>query len=173
LSPPDTRVGKEKKISIPDGIPIVTFGPATEADLRPGATVFVPAQRGDVASSLQASSSSAPTASIRQCKLTATRRVVARGGVNQRQERSMAKNEPRMCSRKCAPRRATVHQIWRLTGAASPSHHVNFGSRISKRFETAEGAPQVFYPLLGSSRVAKKFTRQLGTADLDNREFAV
>jgi hypothetical protein len=39
--------GKEKKISLPDGIPIVTFGPATEADLKPGATVFVPAQRGD------------------------------------------------------------------------------------------------------------------------------
>jgi hypothetical protein len=39
--------GKEKKISIPDGIPIVTFGPATEADLKPGASVFVPAQRGD------------------------------------------------------------------------------------------------------------------------------
>jgi hypothetical protein len=39
--------GKEKKISIPDGIPIVTFGPATEADLKPGAAVFVPAQKGD------------------------------------------------------------------------------------------------------------------------------
>jgi len=39
--------GKEKKISIPDGVPIVTFGPATETDLKPGATVFVPAQRGD------------------------------------------------------------------------------------------------------------------------------
>ena len=39
--------GKEKKISIPAGVPIVTFGPATEADLKPGATVFVPAQRGD------------------------------------------------------------------------------------------------------------------------------
>ena len=39
--------GQEKKISIPDGTPIVTFGPATEADLKPGATVFVPAQRGD------------------------------------------------------------------------------------------------------------------------------
>jgi hypothetical protein len=39
--------GGEKKISIPDGVPIVTFGPATEADLKPGATVFVPAQRGD------------------------------------------------------------------------------------------------------------------------------
>lgn len=39
--------GKEKKISIPDGVPIVTFGPATESDLKPGATVFVPAQRGD------------------------------------------------------------------------------------------------------------------------------
>jgi hypothetical protein len=39
--------GQEKKISIPDGIPIVTLGPATAADLKPGATVFVPAQRGD------------------------------------------------------------------------------------------------------------------------------
>jgi hypothetical protein len=39
--------GQEKKLSIPDGIPIVTFAPATEADLKPGATVFVPAQRGD------------------------------------------------------------------------------------------------------------------------------
>jgi hypothetical protein len=39
--------GMEKKISIPDGTPIVTFAPATEADLKPGATVFVPAQRGD------------------------------------------------------------------------------------------------------------------------------
>jgi hypothetical protein len=39
--------GKEKKISVPDGVPIVTFGPATEADLKPGATVFVPAQKGD------------------------------------------------------------------------------------------------------------------------------
>ncbi len=39
--------GKEKKISIPEGTPIVTFGPATEADLKLGATVFVPAQKGD------------------------------------------------------------------------------------------------------------------------------
>jgi hypothetical protein len=39
--------GKEKKISIPDGVPIVTFAPATEADLKPGAMVFVPAQKGD------------------------------------------------------------------------------------------------------------------------------
>ena len=39
--------GKEKKIAIPDGVPIVTFAPATEADLKPGAAVFVPAQRGD------------------------------------------------------------------------------------------------------------------------------
>jgi hypothetical protein len=39
--------GGEKTISIPDGTPIVTFGPATEADLKPGAMVFVPAQRGD------------------------------------------------------------------------------------------------------------------------------
>ncbi|HEY1783573.1 MAG TPA: hypothetical protein VGG79_24650 [Roseiarcus sp.] len=39
--------GKEKKISIPDGVPIVTFGPATQADVKPGAMVFVPAQRGE------------------------------------------------------------------------------------------------------------------------------
>jgi hypothetical protein len=39
--------GQEKKISVPDGVPIVTFGPATEPDLKPGATVFVPAQRGE------------------------------------------------------------------------------------------------------------------------------
>src|SRR5271155_5032208 len=39
--------GQEKKIAVADGIPIVTFGLATEADLKPGATVFVPAQRGD------------------------------------------------------------------------------------------------------------------------------
>jgi hypothetical protein len=39
--------GQEKKIAIPEGIPIVTFAPATEADLKPGAAVFVPAQRGD------------------------------------------------------------------------------------------------------------------------------
>src|SRR6202046_1727241 len=39
--------GQEKKIVIPDGTPIVTFAPAAEADLTPGATVFVPAQRGD------------------------------------------------------------------------------------------------------------------------------
>ena len=39
--------GQEKTISVPDGTPIVTFAPATAADLKPGATVFVPAQRGD------------------------------------------------------------------------------------------------------------------------------
>ena len=38
--------GREKTISVPEGIPIVTFAPATEADLKPGAAVFVPAQRG-------------------------------------------------------------------------------------------------------------------------------
>jgi hypothetical protein len=38
--------GQEKKISIPDGTPIVTFAAATPQDLTPGATVFVPAERG-------------------------------------------------------------------------------------------------------------------------------
>ena len=39
--------GQEKKISISNCTPIVTFGPATAGDLKPGATVFIPAQRGD------------------------------------------------------------------------------------------------------------------------------
>ncbi|MBA8881022.1 hypothetical protein [Phyllobacterium myrsinacearum] len=37
--------GKEKKISIADGTPIVTFAPATVTDLTPGAVVFVPAEK--------------------------------------------------------------------------------------------------------------------------------
>jgi hypothetical protein len=37
--------GAEKKISIVDGTPIVTFAPAEVSDLKPGATVFVPSQR--------------------------------------------------------------------------------------------------------------------------------
>lgn len=37
--------GKEKKISIADGTPIVTFAPATAADLTPGTVVFVPAEK--------------------------------------------------------------------------------------------------------------------------------
>jgi hypothetical protein len=38
--------GGERKISVAESTPIVTFAPATEADLKPGAAVFVPAQRG-------------------------------------------------------------------------------------------------------------------------------
>ena len=53
--------GQEKKVSVPEGIPIVTFGPATEADLKPGATVFVPAQRGE--------DGSLETESTHRCKL--------------------------------------------------------------------------------------------------------
>lgn len=37
--------GKEKKIAIPQGTPIVSFAPATNADLKPGAVVFVPAMK--------------------------------------------------------------------------------------------------------------------------------
>ncbi|WP_027057276.1 hypothetical protein [Mesorhizobium loti] len=37
--------GQTKKISIPDSTPVVTFAPATPTDLKPGATVFVNAQR--------------------------------------------------------------------------------------------------------------------------------
>jgi hypothetical protein len=39
--------GQSKKISIAPNTPVVTFAPATTADVKPGAAVFVPAQRGD------------------------------------------------------------------------------------------------------------------------------
>ena len=38
--------GKEKKITIPEGTPIVTFAAATKDDLKPGAVVFIPAEKG-------------------------------------------------------------------------------------------------------------------------------
>ncbi len=38
--------GGEKTISVPEGTPVVTFAQATQADLKPGAPVFVPAERG-------------------------------------------------------------------------------------------------------------------------------
>lgn len=40
-----TYKGGEKKISIPDGTPIVTFAPAEVADLKSGATVFIPSDK--------------------------------------------------------------------------------------------------------------------------------
>lgn len=40
-----TYQGKAKKISIPEGTPIVTFAPAVVADIKPGATVFVPSEK--------------------------------------------------------------------------------------------------------------------------------
>lgn len=39
--------GQSKKISVAPGTPIVTFAPATVADVKDGATVFVPAQKAD------------------------------------------------------------------------------------------------------------------------------
>ncbi|WP_193089332.1 hypothetical protein [Advenella sp. FME57] len=38
--------GKEKKISVPDGTPVVTLAPATHDDVKPGTVVFIPAQKG-------------------------------------------------------------------------------------------------------------------------------
>lgn len=38
--------GQKKEIAIPQSTPIVTFAAATPADLKPGATVFVNAERG-------------------------------------------------------------------------------------------------------------------------------
>lgn len=40
-----TYKGGEKKISIPEGTPVVTFAPAEVADLKSGATVFVPSEK--------------------------------------------------------------------------------------------------------------------------------
>ncbi|PYE25723.1 hypothetical protein C8J32_10339 [Rhizobium sp. PP-CC-3A-592] len=40
-----TYKGKEKKISIPAGTPVVTFAQAVKADLKSGATVFVPSEK--------------------------------------------------------------------------------------------------------------------------------
>jgi len=37
--------GKEKKIAIPTGTPVVTLAPATEADLKPGAVVFISGEK--------------------------------------------------------------------------------------------------------------------------------
>lgn len=37
--------GKEKKIAIPEGTPVVTFAPATAADLKPGAVVFIAGEK--------------------------------------------------------------------------------------------------------------------------------
>ena len=39
--------GQKKQIAIPQTTPIVTFAPAAPADLKPGATVFVNAERGN------------------------------------------------------------------------------------------------------------------------------
>jgi len=38
--------GQKKQVSIPQATPVVTFAPATPADLKPGATVFLNTQRG-------------------------------------------------------------------------------------------------------------------------------
>ena len=38
-------LGKEKEIAIPDGTPVVTFAPATSADLKPGAEVFIAGEK--------------------------------------------------------------------------------------------------------------------------------
>lgn len=37
--------GQEKTIAVPEGTPVVTLAPATQADLKPGAVVFIPAEK--------------------------------------------------------------------------------------------------------------------------------
>lgn len=41
-----TYHGQEKTIAIPEGTPVVTLAPATQADLKPGAVVFISAEKG-------------------------------------------------------------------------------------------------------------------------------
>jgi len=55
--------GQSKKITIAPGTPIVTFAPAVNADVKPGAVVFVPADRAD------------------DGKLSTTRVVVGKNGI--------------------------------------------------------------------------------------------
>jgi hypothetical protein len=55
--------GQSKKITIAPGTPIVTFAPATNADVKPGAVVFVPADRAE------------------DGKLSTTRVVVGKNGI--------------------------------------------------------------------------------------------
>jgi hypothetical protein len=55
--------GQSKKIVIAPGTPVVTFAKATNADVKPGAAVFVPAQKAD------------------DGKLSATQVVVGKDGV--------------------------------------------------------------------------------------------
>ena len=55
--------GQSKKITIAPGTPIVTFAPATNADVKPGAVVFIPADRAD------------------DGKLSTTRVVVGKNGI--------------------------------------------------------------------------------------------
>jgi hypothetical protein len=55
--------GQSKKITIAPGTPIVTFAPATNADVTPGAAVFIPADRAD------------------DGKLSTTRVVVGKNGI--------------------------------------------------------------------------------------------
>jgi len=42
-----TYHGTDKKITIPEGTPIVTFAPASLADLKPGAVVFIPGEKSE------------------------------------------------------------------------------------------------------------------------------
>ncbi|MBN8952802.1 MULTISPECIES: hypothetical protein [unclassified Rhizobium] len=42
-----TYKGGERKIKIPDGTPVVTLAPATKADLKPGAGVFITGEQTD------------------------------------------------------------------------------------------------------------------------------
>lgn len=46
--------GQEKKISIPNGTPVVTLAPATHDDVKPGTVVFIPTQK-DASGALSAS----------------------------------------------------------------------------------------------------------------------
>ena len=67
--------GEEKKLEIPEGTPVVTYAPATQADLKPKAIVFILAEKGTDGAISTAMSSSAPTASSHRCESRAADRA--------------------------------------------------------------------------------------------------
>ena len=70
----DLTVWALRLSGVSTGIPIVTFGPATEADLEPGATFFVPAQRGE--------DGSLETKSTHRCKAGKPNRSAGQSGLH-------------------------------------------------------------------------------------------
>jgi hypothetical protein len=97
-----------------DGIPIVIFGPATKADLKPGATVFVPAKRGADGALSAETVSSARTGSTRRCRtgFVLSRRLIDQLRLARTDEASRPPMSPtwRMGTPRYAGEREAFHQ---------------------------------------------------------------